>query len=109
MFHTLLVLVMLLSCSSAKNIEILVPISYNTTGSVGNIIQVGSAIDLAAEGVREKYGSNLNISIRYLFSPSTLGCMEVAALTVLKTAEYYYKNARDDTCYALVHNGEFFY
>ena len=105
-YKILLVLTLSFCCLSAKNIEVLVPISYNYSGSTANVIQAGAALELAAEGVQEKYGSSLNMSIRHLFSPSTLGCEEVAGLTAYKTAEYFYKNVREDTCYALVQNGE---
>ena len=90
---------------AARNAVIVASLPYDL-GLAPDIIRTGSAFDLATEMVDEKYAGHLNVTVTYLYNPAHRSCQSVSSETASRLAEYYYQQARPETCYAIVSVGK---
>ena len=85
----------------AIKLQIITSLNYNL--KLGNdLMATGGALDLAAENVNRQYAGHLSVSLHHLYNASHRSCDDVASQAAQMVSRYYFREARKDTCYALV-------
>ncbi|OQV11960.1 hypothetical protein BV898_13755 [Hypsibius exemplaris] len=87
---------------SIMKMEIAVFLPYNIPSLPSSIVLTGPAFDLAAENTNKMYHGQINISITYLYNKELMTCDGIAAQSVQRISEYFYRNTTAGTCYATV-------
>ena len=85
----------------AVKLQIITSLNYDLKLS-NDLMATGGAFDLAAENVNRRYAGHLSISLHHLYNASHRSCDDVASQAAQMISQYYYREAQNDTCYALV-------